>query len=134
MSIEKLNMEFYDTDILTVNELNAIENKIYEVTNKVYEYNANIPSYTKKTWVSTDFLVYTYLNNIEIGLKNIGKYYYRPYGWQNTKLWEAKQSFSYKDVNRWINDINLVIDRLNTESSSLFPSDTLYPSETLLPH
>ena len=42
--------------------------------------------------------------------------------------------FSYRDLNRWINNLNLVIDRINTESNTLFPSDTLYPSETLLPH
>ena len=133
MSINKLDLEFYETDIATSTIFNTIENKIYEVTGEVSNYNANIPLYTKKTWTSTDYLIYTYLNNIETGIKNIGKYYYKPYGWQNTKTWSAKQSFSYKDLNRWINDLNLVIERLNTESSSLFPSDTLYPSETLLP-
>jgi len=93
-----------------------------------------IKFYQKKNWLSTDYLLYDYLNNIEEGIKNIGNAYYKPYGWQNTKTWKAKQSFSYKDVNRWINDLNLVIDRLNNESNSLFPSDTLYPSENLLPH
>lgn len=91
-------------------------------------------SYTKKTWVATDYLLYTYLNNIEDGLKNIGKVYFRPKGWQETKTWAGGMSFSYRDVNRWINNLNLIIDRLNTESNTLFPSDTLYPSETLLPH
>lgn len=134
MSINKLDLEFYETDILTYDTLNTIENKIYEVVNEVSNYNANIPSYTKKTWVSTDYLLYTYIDNIETGIKNIGKYYFRPYGWQKTKTWSAKQSFSYKDLNRWVNNLNIVIERLNTESSSLFPSDTLYPSKTLLPY
>ena len=43
-------------------------------------------------------------------------------------------SFSYKDVNRWITNLDLIEERLDRESNSLFPSDTLYPSETLLPH
>lgn len=134
MSISKLNMEFYETDVLASGTINMIENKIYEVTNKIHDYNASIPSYTTKVWLKSDYLLYTYLNKIETGIENIGKYYYRPYGWQKTKTWTAKQSFSYKDVNRWVTNLDLIIDRLNTESSSLFPSDTLYPSETLLPH
>lgn len=135
MDIAKLDMEFTEDDILDASILNTIESKIYEVRNKIYSIGfTGIPSYSNKTWAYTDYLIYSYLNNIEDGIKNIGKYYYRPYGWQDTKTWKAKESFSYKDVNRWINDLNLVIDRLNTESSSLFPSDTLYPSETLLPH
>ena len=133
MNIAKLDMQFDEDDILTASQLNQIENKIEEVT--IYLQNTtSIPNYTKKVWLVSDYLLYTYLNNIETGIKNIGKYYYKPYGWQKTKTWKAKQSFSYNDVNRWINDLNLVIDRLNTESSSLFPSDTLYPNETLLPH
>lgn len=93
-----------------------------------------IPTYEVKTWEVKDYLLYTYLNNIETGIKNIGKYYYRPYGWQDTKTWTGGMSFSYRDLNRWINNLNIVIERLNNESNSLFPSDTLYPSETLLPH
>lgn len=133
MAIAKLDMQFDEDDILTASQLNQIENKIEEVT--IYLQNTtSIPNYTKKTWLISNYLLYTYLNNIETGIKNIGKYYYKPYKWQNTKIWEARESFNYNDVNRWVNDLNLVIDRLNTESSSLFPSDTLYPSETLLPH
>lgn len=133
MDIDKLNMEFYEEDILETIQINQIENKIAEVTTRLSN-TTSIPSYTAKIWTKTDYLLITYLNNIETGIKNIGKYYYKPYGWSKTKTWQAKQSFSYKDVNRWVNNLNLVIDRLNTESSSLFPSDTLYPSETLLPH
>lgn len=133
MDIDKLNMEFYEEDILETTQINQIENKIAEVTSRLSN-TTSIPSYTPKTWAKSDFLLITYLNNIETGIKNIGKYYYRPYGWQKTKTWQGKESFSYKDLNRWINNLNIVIDRLNNESSSLFPSDMLYPSETLLPH
>lgn len=93
-----------------------------------------IPVYKKKTWIKKDFLLYSYLNNIEEGIENLGKYYFRPYGWQKAKEWSKGMGFSYKDVNRWINDLNLIEERLNNESSSLFPSDTLYPNDTLLPH
>ena len=93
-----------------------------------------IPIYKKKVWQKKDFLLYTYLNNIEKGIENLGKYYYRPEGWQKAKTWSKGMGFSYNDVNRWINDLDLIEERLNNESSSLFPSDTLYPNDTLLPH
>lgn len=93
-----------------------------------------IPIYRKRTWQQNDFLIYTYLNHIEEGIKNLGKYYFRPYGWQNRKTWTKGMSFSYRDVNRWITNLNLIEGRLNNESSLLLPSDTLYPSDDLLPH
>lgn len=117
------------------------ENLIYQaitsdfVTGNWEEYEAPIiPLYNKETWQKGMVLYNARLNNIETGIKNIGKYYFRPYGWQNDKFWTENMSFSYRDMNRWVNNINLIIDRLNNESGTLFPSDTLYPSETLLPH
>lgn len=93
-----------------------------------------IPIYRKRTWQQNDFLIYTYLNHIEKGIENLGKYYFRPYGWQNKKNWDKGMSFSYRDVNNWIANLNLIEERLNNESSLLLPSDTLYPRDDLLPH
>ena len=78
-------------------------------------------------------MLYDYLNNIERGIKNIGDGYFRPYGWQERKNWKKAMSFSYNDVNRWIYDLNLIIDNLNNESNALFPSETLFPRDNLYP-
>lgn len=132
--MEKLTLNFFEDSIAQTTDFNAIEDKIEEVTTKLFTLGYTISSYTKETWQKGMVLYNARLNNIETGIKNIGKAYFRPYGWQNDKFWTEGMSFSYKDMNRWINNLNLIIDRLNNESSSLFPSDTLYPSETLLPH
>lgn len=125
---------FTEDDIMTYEDFNTIEQKISTLRATIISYGYSIDSYTPKTWVKNDFLIYTYLNNIEDGIKALGKGYFRPYGWQNTKTWDKGMNFSYRDVNRWITDLNLIEERANTESNTLFPSDTLYPSETLLPH
>lgn len=125
---------YNEDSIMTYEDFNTIETKISTLRTSLVNLGYTIDSYTPKTWVKKDFLIYTYLNNIEDGIKALGKGYFRPYGWQATKTWTARQSFSYKDVNRWMIDLNLIEERLNNESNTLFPSDTLYPSETLLPH
>jgi len=129
---------YTEDDIITPEQLDEIDTKIYNLRQRVYLINNNIPAYEKVGWGSIEYNVlpfhYSYLNNMETGIYNLGKYYFRPYGWQDTKTWAGGMSFSYRDVNRWITDLNLIEERLGNESNTLFPSDTLYPSETLLPH
>lgn len=125
---------YNEDSIMTHTDFNTIEQRINTLRTRIVNLGYTVDSYTPKTWIKKDFLLYTYLNNIENGIKALGKGYFRPYGWQDTKTWTARQSFSYKDVNRWITDLNLIEERLDNESSSLFPSDTLYPREDLLPH
>ena len=125
---------FTEDDIMTYENFNTIEQRILTLRNRIANLGYSIDTYTPKTWNNRDYLLYTYLNNIENGIKALGKGYYRPYGWQEPKTWTGGMGFSYRDVNRWITNLNLIEERLDNESSSLFPSDTLYPSETLLPH
>lgn len=125
---------FNEDSIMTYSDFNYIENKISTLRTRIVNLGYNVNTYTDKTWVKKDFLLYTYLNNIENGIENLGKGYFKPYGWQNTKIWNKGMSFSYKDVNRWLNNLSIIEERLDNESSQLFPSDTLYPSNNLLPH
>ena len=125
---------FNEDSIMTYEDFNTIEQKILSLRTRIVNLGYSVNTYTAKTWVKKDFLIYTYLENIENGIKNLGKGYFRPYGWQNKKTWTKGMSFSYKDVNRWWNNLNLIEERLNNESSTLFPSDTLYPSDTLFPN
>lgn len=125
---------FNEDSIMTYEDFNAIEQKILSLRTRIVNLGYSVDTYTAKTWVKKDFLIYTYLENIENGIKYLGKGYFRPFGWQNKKTWTKGMSFSYKDVNRWWNNLNLIEERLNNESSILFPSDTLYPSDTLFPN
>ena len=125
---------FTQDDIMTYEDFNTIEQRIATTTTNLINLGYSLTSYTPKTWVKKDFLLNTYLNNIESGIRKIGQAYFKPYGWQKTRQWLGGFSFSYKDVNRWITDLDLIDERIQQESNTLFPSDTLYPSETLLPH
>lgn len=125
---------FTEDNIMTAQDFNEIEQRILTLRGRIINLGYSVDSYTAKTWLTNDFLLYTYLNNIEEGIKALGKGYFRPYGWKKTKTWAGGMSFSYRDVNRWITDLDLIEERLDNESSTLFPSDTLYPSETLFPH
>lgn len=125
---------FNEDSIMTYNDFNTIEQKIVTLRTQIVNLGFTVESYTAKNWLSKDFLLYTYLENIENGIKNLGKGYFRPFGWQNKKTWTKGMSFSYRDVNRWITNLNLIEERLNNESSQLLPRNTLYPSDDLLPH
>lgn len=125
---------FNEDSIMTYEDFNYIEQKIVTLRTTLVNIGYSIEIYTAKNWNDNDFLIYTYLNNIEDGINNLAEGYFKPYGWQNKKIWTKGMSFSYIDVNRWITNLNLIEERLNDESSQLLPSDTLYPSDDLLPH
>lgn len=125
---------FNEDSIMTYEDFNYIEQKIVTLRTTLISIGYSIEIYTAKNWNDNDFLIYTYLNNIENGINNLAEGYFKPYGWQNKKIWTKGMSFSYRDVNRWITNLNLIEERLNNESSQLLPSDTLYPSNDLLPH
>ncbi len=127
---------YYESDIFTYEDANSIEDYIYQTYLLLNKQMGTSYSYTRQTWYKSSALLVPKLNHIEDGIKLLGQYYFRPEGWQKTKTWNTTkpEKFDYTDVNRWINNLNLITDRLYNESNSLFPSNTLYPSETLLPH
>lgn len=125
---------YNEDSIMTYEDFNTIEDKIVELRTRIVNLGYTVDTYTPHTWVKKDFLLSSYVNNIEQGITKLGQGYFRPYGWQKGHPWVGNLSFSYRDVNRWINNLNLIEERLDNESNTLFPSDTLYPSETLLPH
>lgn len=133
--MNKINLYYSQSDVIDFWSFVTMEMDIKSVRNAIYDLGyTNIPAYTPTNFTKESYLLASDLNKIENGIKNIGKYYFRPKGWKKTKTWIPKMSFSYEDINRWIDNLNLVIDRINNESSELLPRDDLYPSETLLPH
>lgn len=127
---------YNENDILTYEDLNNIENRIKSCTADIIELtNFSIPVYEINIWEKKSFLLANWIKHIEDGIYNLGKYYFRPFGWIVTKNWDVSenQSFSYKDVNRWLNNLSLIEERLNKESNLLLPRDALYPNNNLLP-
>lgn len=99
---------FTQDDIMTYEDFNTVEQRILNIRT-ILEYNGyTIDMYVPKTWFKKDFLIYTYLNNIEEGIQALANGYYKPYGWREGKEWNKGMSFSYNDVNRWLIDLDLM--------------------------
>ena len=130
-----INLVFNEKSSATYEDFETIDYKIIILRNRIYNLGyTEIPTYNTHMLSENSYLFYTLVNDIEEGIKNLGKYYYRPKGFIKRKTWTPNMPFDYKDINRWINNLNLIESALDNESSSLYPRDDLYPSETLLPH
>lgn len=126
---------YYESDILTYEDMNSIEDYIYETYLLLNEKMGTSYSYTKQLWYKNSALLVPKLNHIEEGIEDLTEYYYKPTDWQETKTWNTSkpEKFDYTDVNRWINDLNILTNLLYNQPKSLFPSDTLLPSNDLYP-
>lgn len=123
---------YNEDSIMTYNDFNAIEQRITSLRYRIVNLGYNVNIYTFKTWVKKDFLLYTYLNNIENGIENLGIGYYKPNGWQNKKVWTKGMSFSYKDVNRWLNNLDLIEAELNNHTENLKFNNNVYFNNTTI--
>lgn len=104
---ENMYLNFYD--------LNPLENSIYDLTEEISD-KTSIPTYIKKEWKLNDFPWIEDIKRIEEGIENLGLYFYKPSGWIPTKKWLIngnKSAFIYDDINRWINNINLIYEHKN---------------------
>lgn len=119
-------------DIMTYEDFNSVESKISELNSRLTALGYTVEAYTPKTWVKKDFLIYTYLNNIENGIENLGKGYFKPYGWRKKKTWNKGMSFSYIDVNRWLNNLDLMEKELNKHTDILKFNDNVYFSDNTI--
>lgn len=87
-------------------------NELYQYI-KIYDNEYTIPDYVKNIWVDNQFLTMQKMENIERGVDNIGKYYYKPIGWINAREWLTSlginvKNISYQDLNRWVDDLNII--------------------------
>ena len=114
-----ISKTFNREQYLNYEDLNEIENIIYEVTEEFKEITS-IPTFNKKTWVLNEFPYIEEIDRIERGIENLGEYFYKPYGWIETRKWinsERKAIFDYNDINRWINNVNLIYEHKNERFS-----------------
>jgi hypothetical protein len=110
-------------DYINYQNFNEIEGRIETLTNYINNNNiATIPSFNKKTWVLNEIPYVEEINRIETGIDNLGKCFFKPDGWIKTRQWnlfyndsEGKNVFDYKDINRWISNLNLIDENKNKE-------------------
>lgn len=119
-------------DIMTYEDFNSVESKISELNSRLTTLGYTVDAYTLKTWVKKDFLIYTYLNNIENGIQALAEGYYKPYGWREKKTWDKGMSFSYIDVNRWWNNLNLIQNEVNQHTENLKFNNNVYFDNTTI--
>ena len=112
-------------DYLNYDDLNRIEQRIYELTNELLD-KTDIPSFIPKTWFVNEFPYIQEVDRIEKAIDNLGYYYYKPQNWEITKIWipkgntqEIKKGFSYQDINRWLFNMNL-IDEIKDDNSTIW--------------
>lgn len=114
-----ISKTFNREQYLNYEDLNEIENIIYEVTEE-FKQITSIPTFNKKTWVLNEFPWIEEIDRIEQGIENLGEYFYKPYGWIETRTWInefRKAIFDYNDINRWINNVNLIYEHKNERFS-----------------
>lgn len=100
---------------LTHTEFNTVENKIEELNTYINVINPDIPTFTKKTWVTTDFPYIQEINRIELGIKDLVDYYitipcYSGKEWLETPTsYGVLKAFSRtNDYNRWLSNLDCV--------------------------
>lgn len=115
---------YEETDYLNYTDLNTIENKIEELTENLQEYNSSTPNFSKKIWVLNEFPYIQEIQRIETGIDNLQKYWYKPDNWIESKIWltgdetsQVIKSFSYIDINRWINNMNVIEPIIGDETT-----------------
>lgn len=123
---------YTEDSIMTYKDFNSVESKISELNSTLTTLGYTVDAYTPKTWVKKDFLIYTYLNNIENGIQALAEGYYKPYGWREKKTWDKGMSFSYMDVNRWIDNLNLIENEINKHTKILKFNDNVYFSDNTI--
>lgn len=123
---------YTEDSIMTYNDFNTIESKINELNSRLTTLGYTVDTYTPKIWVKKDFLIYTYLNNIETGIQALAEGYYKPYGWKEKKTWSVGMSFSYKDVNRWWNNLNLIQSEIIKHTENLKFNNNVYFDNTTI--
>lgn len=79
----------------------------------IYDDDDVIPQYREYTWSDNELPTMQEIDNIERGIKNIGKYYYQPEGWIEAKEWIDEtgvntRNISYRDLNRWLTNLDLI--------------------------
>lgn len=115
---------YNETMYLNYTDLNQIENRILTLTNRLKQYNPSTPTFPSKQWFVNDFPYIQEIDRIEKGIDNLQKYWYKPDGWEECKVWltgeETEQvikSFSFEDINRWIIDLDLMEEVIGDEST-----------------
>lgn len=107
---------------------------------EIYDNEDIIPQYNETWHMNNTILNMEQIDHLEQGIKNIGDYYYKPYGWQTTKTWLNEngtnmKNISYQDLNRWINNLSLInfdnLDTLNIWNTNILHLiwDTPYEEE-----
>lgn len=107
-------MYYGSTDYINYDDFNNIEFRLESLTYSVAYFSPEIPLYDFDTrWKANDWCFLEKVKKIEDGIENLKKYFTRPENWLPSKDWVPMSSFSYVDINRWLNNMNAIESILN---------------------
>jgi hypothetical protein len=99
------------TDYINAVDFNRLENNIAEVRAYLLSIGYSVDAITiitNRNNASFDYI--SSINRIENNLDSLQLSYYMPAGWQSKKTWDVTKGFTFQDVNRLENNINLLMD------------------------
>ena len=119
-------MYYGSTDYINYNDFNNIEMNLENLTYSVAYFSPEIPTYDfNDSWKENDWVYLEKVKKIEIVIENLKKYFTRPENWIPSREWTPMSSFSYIDMNRWLNNMNAI-------TSILYNNYTIWNGKTYL--
>lgn len=120
------NKEYFLSDYLSYENMNELISKVRQLLNifqdKVDLSDTSKYDITMVEYELNDFPYVEDIDKIERNIMNLGYDFIQPPGYIQNKVWKDRQenvykSFSYIDINRMINDMNLLYEYKNDTST-----------------
>lgn len=116
------NKEYSDTDYLNYDDLNELIDKIKELL-IIFQDKVDLSDTTKYDTVMVEYQLNSFpyvedMDKIERNIMNLGYDFMQPPGYIQNKIWKDEagrvyKNFSYEDINRIIDDMNLLYEYRN---------------------
>jgi len=111
-----------ENDYCNFVDIKGIENQLMSYTN-ILRFNLNISiSAYNQMFYDKGFFFIEDVEYIENRIDDLGNYFYKPYGWIKKREYSLskKENFSYKDINRWINNLSLFSNALENTNVTIW--------------
>lgn len=101
---------YTEFDYLNVNDLYNIQSKTTMVIDLFKKVTGIMVDYELQEWKINSLLYVDSIAKIESTIDHIGNFFNYPIGWIETRTWnlDKRENISYKDLNRLINNIQVL--------------------------
>lgn len=134
-----MNTRFNETDFLEYTDLNEIEEKISLLNLEMKNFVPQLEIYEEHEWKLNDFPYIQLIDHIEKAISQMSFFLFRPNGYIKDKVWledefdHPVKAFDYQDINRWLNNLDLLSKNTNYEGNLWdIRSDVIWDEESNL--